>query len=234
MINQKNQFIGQVCHIKAARLGGERYDIHQSDEDRRGYENLILLCCEHHIETNDELEFTPEKMKAMKLEHEKNFLKNDYKINETALYKIAEEMEQFWEKVEKSKSENHVDPDMALSSYFGKSFAEVVNDTYQRLEFLGELTRLVRETNILCNRQINYMELKHGDYSEILKESPHYQPFEIENWEIHDSGIPNILMVLEANIIYLELKYLEAYLKLSPNDSEERNLGKIYHLGDFI
>ena len=53
LVNEKNQFIAQVCHIEAAEGGGERFNARESDEQRRSYENLMLLCYAHHVETND-------------------------------------------------------------------------------------------------------------------------------------------------------------------------------------
>ena len=43
--NKKNQLIGEVCHIEAAEIGGERYNPNQSDEDRRDYSNFIGTPC---------------------------------------------------------------------------------------------------------------------------------------------------------------------------------------------
>ena len=40
--------MGEICHIRASKAGGERYDPEQSDAERHGYENLILLCRRHH------------------------------------------------------------------------------------------------------------------------------------------------------------------------------------------
>jgi hypothetical protein len=40
--------LGEICHIKASREGGPRYDRDQTQQARHGYENLILLCCNHH------------------------------------------------------------------------------------------------------------------------------------------------------------------------------------------
>lgn len=47
-IIQGGTVIGQVCHIKGARVGAARYDAQQTDSDRDAYENLILLCSPHH------------------------------------------------------------------------------------------------------------------------------------------------------------------------------------------
>lgn len=92
LINDKNQFIGQVCHIEAAMPSGERYNPDQTDEARRAYDNLVLFCYPHHIETNDVLTLTVENLKAIKVQHEAIFEQSDYKIDEAALFKIMDEM----------------------------------------------------------------------------------------------------------------------------------------------
>jgi hypothetical protein len=38
---------GIVCHICARSKGGPRFDAKQTDEDRHGYANLILMCARH-------------------------------------------------------------------------------------------------------------------------------------------------------------------------------------------
>jgi hypothetical protein len=53
LVNDKQKFIGQVCHIEAAMPEGERYNPEQNDEQRRSYENLLILCYQHHIETDE-------------------------------------------------------------------------------------------------------------------------------------------------------------------------------------
>lgn len=40
--------VGKVCHIEAASSKGPRYRKKMTDEERRKYDNLILLCDEHH------------------------------------------------------------------------------------------------------------------------------------------------------------------------------------------
>ena len=70
LFDQKNRFVGEVCHIKAAMPGGQRFDKRQSNEDRRKPENLILLCRNHHKETDDVDEFCPERLQQIKEKHE--------------------------------------------------------------------------------------------------------------------------------------------------------------------
>jgi hypothetical protein len=62
---------GTVCHIKARSPGGPRYDTHQTEEERHGYDNLILLCARHSkLIDFDTASYTVEVLTAMKKAHE--------------------------------------------------------------------------------------------------------------------------------------------------------------------
>lgn len=39
---------GEICHIRAQNEGGPRFDKAQTDEERNGFGNLVLLCRRHH------------------------------------------------------------------------------------------------------------------------------------------------------------------------------------------
>lgn len=39
---------GEICHIRAKNEGGPRFDKSQTDDERHGFGNLILLCRRHH------------------------------------------------------------------------------------------------------------------------------------------------------------------------------------------
>lgn len=63
--------IGEACHIRAASPGGPRFDPDQTPADRHGFENLILLCANHHtVIDDDEVAYTVERLLAMKAAHE--------------------------------------------------------------------------------------------------------------------------------------------------------------------
>ena len=74
LVNENNALDSNICHIEAACEGGERYNPEMSDPERADYENLILLCIQHHDETNDVEKYTVDVLKKMKLEHESNLL----------------------------------------------------------------------------------------------------------------------------------------------------------------
>lgn len=73
MMTREGNFVGQVCHIEAAEPGGERFNPNMTNEDRRAFANLVLLCYEHHVETNDVARYTVARMKEIKANHEARF-----------------------------------------------------------------------------------------------------------------------------------------------------------------
>src|SRR6185437_11629315 len=70
-ITDGQTLVGNVCHIKAAKPGGPRYDPKQTNEERHGYENLLLMCSIHNkVVDSDEATYTVERLKQMKADHE--------------------------------------------------------------------------------------------------------------------------------------------------------------------
>lgn len=63
--------VGQECHIEAQSPGGARYNSALSKAQIDSYENLILLCSNHHIiiDSNPE-KYTVTALKKMKADHE--------------------------------------------------------------------------------------------------------------------------------------------------------------------
>jgi hypothetical protein len=65
--------IGEICHIKARSEKGPRDDPTLSDAERHGFENLILLCRNHHKMVDDDpAKYTVEWLKRIKQQHEMN------------------------------------------------------------------------------------------------------------------------------------------------------------------
>lgn len=68
-----NTILAEVCHICARKPRGPRFDERQSDEERHGFDNLILMCGVHHklIDAPENLErFSTDILLQMKAEHE--------------------------------------------------------------------------------------------------------------------------------------------------------------------
>lgn len=67
------EMVGEICHIKARNPEGPRYDLNQTDAERHSFENLILLCRNHHkVVDDDPKKYTVEWLKRKKYEHEAN------------------------------------------------------------------------------------------------------------------------------------------------------------------
>ena len=73
IINVDGCMIGEICHIEAAMPDGQRFNAYQSNDERRCFDNLLLLCHEHHKITDDESTYTVERLKRIKSDHEKKF-----------------------------------------------------------------------------------------------------------------------------------------------------------------
>jgi hypothetical protein len=48
MIDDDFMIIAQICHIQGEREGSARYNPDMTEEQRRSFDNLILLCPTHH------------------------------------------------------------------------------------------------------------------------------------------------------------------------------------------
>ena len=73
MVDDNGNLIGQICHIEAAEAGGERFNPNMTNEERRAFDNLMLMCYEHHVVTNDVVKYPVCELKRMKREHEEKF-----------------------------------------------------------------------------------------------------------------------------------------------------------------
>lgn len=78
IVDEYGTVIGEICHIEAAEIGGERYNEFSNDEDRRSFENLILMCSNHHKKTNNTEEYTTLILKRIKADHENRNIQRQY------------------------------------------------------------------------------------------------------------------------------------------------------------
>lgn len=71
IVESAGTITGEICHIRARNPKGPRYHPSQSEEERRGFDNLILLCRHHHkiIDSEPEI-YTVGALQEMKSIHE--------------------------------------------------------------------------------------------------------------------------------------------------------------------
>lgn len=73
-----HSIISKICHIEAASVGGTRYNKNSNDDYRRSFENLILLCDEHHTIIDNKINenlYPVSLLKKWKTDHEAKILK---------------------------------------------------------------------------------------------------------------------------------------------------------------
>lgn len=225
LINEKNRFIAQVCHIEAASEGGERYNPKGNDEHRRSYENLVIFCYPHHIETDDFDDYSVERLLKIKREHEQMFLKSDFKLDEEALFKLSYEMEKFWSDIDRLNKLDHIfaDSGLAMDVKGGSSFFDLIASAYDAVNGIKSLLELFHESDESLKTDFEALLIRKDISPELFNDIPYYEhPFENRNWESHNLGTPNWLQRLRIDLVHLEIKYLEEYLKTHSDDPQAK------------
>lgn len=167
--------VSKICHIEADSPDGPRYNENMTDDERRHYNNLVLLCDEcHRIIDNKENEsnYSVQLLKSWKTNHENLVQQNlfikkplllnqvinaisdiDFDENESSLdeqtnsFNISEKIENNSIKRNKSLIEGY-------SKYYGK-----INSLYSELEKQGSF----KKEKLLRNIELLYIKTK-GKY----------------------------------------------------------------------
>lgn len=100
LISNKGHLVGQLAHIEAANKNGPRFNKNQSEDERRSFSNLILLCYEHHTEIDEfKDEYPVPRLKQIKKEHEDQFRQDPYEVTESALNKAIQSIHSELERI---------------------------------------------------------------------------------------------------------------------------------------
>lgn len=170
LVNEKNALNSNICHIEAANSGGERFNINQSDTERADYNNLIILCPQHHSETNDVSKYTVEVLKEMKKNHEIKFLHTRIRSNPSMLINAISALSSF-ELTSENETEslksfdpknkinyNSIKRNVSLIEEY-KVYYEKINSLYDELEIQGS----IKKEKLLSNIRLIYTIIK-GKY----------------------------------------------------------------------
>lgn len=181
--NPDNTFnFSNICHIESAEKGGQRYNSEMSDKERADYNNLILLCPNHHKETDDESIYTVSKLKKIKKEHELLVLK---RMGTEVLNKYPSSLAEIVNHI------SAIDLDEVEAMENTHAYSLVKKIEYNNIKrfrpildeymvYQGKLNRIYSEIdrqgsfkkeNLLKNIRILYLETK----GELLEENTHIQ-----------------------------------------------------------
>ncbi len=222
LISERNQFIAQVCHIEAAEPGGERYNHDQLDEDRRRYENLLILCYPHHVETDDVTRYSVQTLRAMKALHEQQFERNSFELDESLLSKIVEEMDRYWSRVEELHND-HIVPNLAIEIDARAKFVELAATARSVAQDIDRLHEMLRKSEDALVPDVRALLAELGLQPGAIEQHPdHLRRLQVRNWEVLNLGLTNSVSRLVVLIAQMELKYLEAFLQIDPQDKSAR------------
>ncbi len=170
LVNRKNALDSNICHIEAASEGGERYNPDMTDKERADYPNLILLCPQHHADTNDVDIYTVESLKTMKKNHESFILNSRIKTNPSMLKNAINAISNIeLSDIEDSDTLNVFDPqtkidynsikrNVSLIQEY-KVYHKKINSLYDELEKEGS----IKKERLLSTIKHIYTEVK-GKY----------------------------------------------------------------------
>ena len=167
LVNEKNAKESNICHIEAANKGGERYNPLMTDVERADYKNLILLCVQHHDETNDVGIYSVDVLQDMKRSHESSLLNSKINKNpsmlkntinaiaEIDLGNVEEEVSlKAFDPRDKIKY-NHVKRNATIIQEY-KVYHQRINSLYDELELQGS----IKKESLLNNIKFIYSKVK--------------------------------------------------------------------------
>lgn len=164
LVNENGKFVGQICHIEAAKPGGERYNPEQSDEERRSFENLVLLCYEHHIVTDDVQQYPAAYLKEIKKNHEEKFSNQPYQLPPHTEEKILLEISEKIDEIHAINQEMY-----AMLQQMASSFATLTQSPAPDLSFIDEQLedikqlRKERKHQTVIDLLLKYRERNHAN-----------------------------------------------------------------------
>jgi len=84
--------VAEICHIEGAEPGGERFNENMTDEQRRAFENLMLLCAVCHKRSDNVDLYPVETLVEIKQSHEAKMAAGvAYQPSERAVQKVIEQ-----------------------------------------------------------------------------------------------------------------------------------------------
>ena len=220
--------ISNICHIEAAEEGGERYNPNSNDTERKSFENLILLCPNHHKITDNVNIYTVDVLRKMKQEHEDKIRKllseKDVlnKHNSALNHVINIVGKTIFETEQNTEPQSAPNPDekitynnvirykpiiQAYSAYQGK-----LNKIYEEIEKQGSF----KKDNLLRNINLLYLKEK-GKYQtiDIIRQNADNIIGNIENgmWNIINNSSNEVKLDYETISMSVLVVLVDAFMR---------------------
>lgn len=195
LFNEGNLFIAQLAHIEGVSPNGPRFNSQYNNEQLNNYDNLIFLCYRHHKEIDSSDEYSVDRLKELKSNHERKFQESNFSVPEKYLESIQNEITQYWKEVYQINNFDHTAGDFKID-----------------INHKAEIDELFEELRILFSSIDGNIESLNNDLRH-------------EYFEILCLAIPNCLSRINVIINQLEIKFYEQSLINNPyNDTIKQKL----------
>lgn len=208
------QLTGECCHIKAYSPGGPRYDASQTDEERNGVDNLMLMCSRHHaiVDKNEE-KYMVEVLQDYKHQHEERYSAETLRLTEEQLRYLQMSSESFWKRIDEIDHENVNWLDLKIMVDPDRSTEDILTEVEQQLDWIDKTFEdLFDDDNTLAQRIREYL-IQIGvdvtEYDRQLDTPPYTNPFSQPHFETFAYGTHNTVNELKMHYLQLVVRALE-------------------------
>ncbi len=203
--------IGKICHIEAASSDGPRWNSIMSDDERRDFDNLILLCDEDHSiidNKENEAKFPVSLLKQWKKDHESRMLGEKLKNKPSLLKDAINAISNIgWDDVKEEESlkafnlkekitHNSLKRKVSLINEY-KSYHSKINKLYDEIERQGSF----KKEKLLANIRLIYTQVK-GTY--VLDSDNPIEEIRKNSDDIIDDVYEAIYAKIDESIFYDE------------------------------
>lgn len=223
------QLTGECCHIKAFSPGGPRYDASQTDEERNGVDNLMLMCSRHHAIVDKNVDrYTVEVLQEYKQMHEEKYSAETLRLTEEQLRYLQMSSDNFWKRIERIDQEEEDLADLKMKVEASESIEELLEDVKNEIYAINDIIDdiISADYKLIDNIRDILVEYKIdlGEFDRQL-ESRGSSDLARHNWEYNNLAVPNILARLKMQYLQLAVKLLE---ELSRTRGEEHPMLAAY------
>lgn len=223
------QLTGECCHIKAFSPGGPRYDASQTDEERNGVDNLMLMCSRHHAIVDKNVDrYTVEVLQEYKQMHEEKYSAETLRLTEEQLRYLQMSSDNFWKRIERIDQEEEDLADLKMNVEASESIEDLLEDVKYEIYAINDIIDdiISADYKLIDNIKDILVEYKVdlGEFDRQL-ESRGSSDLARHNWEYNNLAVPNIMAKLKMQYLQLAVQLLE---ELSKTRGEEHPMLAAY------
>ena len=224
LFDADGDYLGNVCHIQAAKKLGARYNPEMTKEERDSVKNLIVLCPTHHtIVDKKENLYTVDCLQKMKAEHENTYAAHEFELSDYAIRQILEEQLQLQYDVNQKNVEWRESFDLAMELELSDDPSVHLNEISKFISqmelWMSDIGKFLYDLPNEIDKFFNELGYDLAEYRAV----PYYRnPFQNSFWEITNIGVPNIHNFIQFHSNALEVHIYLQQLKANPNDNSLR------------